>query len=263
MEFIYILITITIILCIIYNFKEDKINTSICVIIPVTSRNRDWKNFNETYLFNYFCKTFFEYYNPDIKHLILLGIDDDDKLFNNINIKNDIKKYIQDKQNVEIDFISTNGIKKGHTSEYWNRLIKEGINRDYEYFLQCGDDIEFYSSWENDFIKKLQSNNNIGVIGFADILRLKNNKNDKLVTQSFVHKTHYYIFNYFFPSEIDNWGTDDWLTGVYKLSDNLFYDLNHKIKNSGGKPRYTPLDNRKLWNELIQKDYKKIINYQK
>ena len=80
MEFIYILITITIILCIIYNFKEDKINTSICVIIPVTSRNRDWKNFNETYLFNYFCKTFFEYYNPDIKHLILLGIDDDDKL---------------------------------------------------------------------------------------------------------------------------------------------------------------------------------------
>ena len=55
MKFIYILITITIILCIIYNFKKDKINTSICVIIPVTSRNRDWKNFNETYLYNYFC----------------------------------------------------------------------------------------------------------------------------------------------------------------------------------------------------------------
>jgi len=140
--------------------------------------------------------------------------------------------------------------------------MKEGINRNYDYFLQCGDDIEFYSSWENDFINKLQSDNNIGVIGFADILRLKNNKNDRLATQSFVHKTHYDIFNFYFPSELDNYHTDSWLTGVYKLSDKFYYDLNHKIKNSGGEPRYKPVHNAKLRDELIERDYKKIINYQ-
>ena len=51
------------IICFYINFKHQKIyNTSICVIIPVTSRNRNWKNFYETYLYNYFCKTFLKYY---------------------------------------------------------------------------------------------------------------------------------------------------------------------------------------------------------
>tara|TARA_Y100000814_G_scaffold260607_1_gene211404 strand:- start:39 stop:875 length:837 start_codon:yes stop_codon:yes gene_type:complete len=260
--FIVILIGI-ILLCVKLN-SDEKDNTSICIIIPVTSNRRNWNNFEETYLHNYFLESFTKVYDPKINHLILLGIDDDDKLFNNDKIKNDIQKYLHKNQNIEIDFISTNGIKKGNVVHIWNRLFDEGINRGYDYFLQCGDDIEFYTHWEKDFITKLKSNNNIGAIGFGDKLRIQNNKDDDLATQSFVHKTHYNIFNYYFNPNIENHGCDDWLTGVYKKTNNYYYNVNnHKIKNSGGEPRYIPVNNRKLWDKLINEDYIKIINYQK
>ncbi len=260
--FIVILIGI-ILLCVKLN-SDEKDNTSICIIIPVTSNRRNWNNFEETYLHNYFLESFTKVYDPKINHLILLGIDDDDKLFNNDKIKNDIQKYLHKNQNIEIDFISTNGIKKGNVVHIWNRLFDEGINRGYDYFLQCGDDTEFYTHWEKDFITKLKSNNNIGAIGFGDKLRIQNNKGDDLATQSFVHKTHYNIFNYYFNPNIENYGCDDWLTGVYKKTNNYDYNVNnHKIKNSGGEPRYIPVNNRKLWNKLINEDYIKIINYQK
>ena len=51
---------------------------------------------------------------------------------------------------------------------------------------------------------------------------------------------------------------------MYKKTNNYDYNVNnHKIKNSGGEPRYIPVNNRKLWNKLINEDYIKIINYQK
>ena len=95
--FIVILIGI-ILLCVKLN-SDEKDNTSICIIIPVTSNRRNWNNFEETYLHNYFLESFTKVYDPKINHLILLGIDDDDKLFNNDKIKNDIQKYLHKNPN--------------------------------------------------------------------------------------------------------------------------------------------------------------------
>ena len=64
--------------------------TSVCVMIPVTSRDRNWKCFKETDLYNIFFKSFLLTYNKEIRHLICLAIDNVDKLFN--SIKKDIEK---------------------------------------------------------------------------------------------------------------------------------------------------------------------------
>lgn len=234
--------------------------TSVCVMIPVTSRDRNWKCFKETDLYNIFFKSFLLTYNKEIPHLICLAIDPDDKLFN--SIKKDIEDFVTIMKNCKIHFISTKGIEKGHVTEMWNRCFEYGIQESYDYFLQCGDDIEFYTGgWENHFIHYLQNHQNIGICGFSDLNRLQYNPNDRLLTQSFVHSTHYEIFGHYFPKQIKNWGCDDWITEIYRKTDNCYYSLTHTISNKGGNPRYDIVNNRTLWNRLIDIDYRKINKF--
>tara|TARA_R110000851_G_scaffold108061_4_gene228827 strand:- start:145 stop:861 length:717 start_codon:yes stop_codon:yes gene_type:complete len=235
---------------------------SICVIIPVTSRNREWKSFKETDLYNIFFKSFLLTYNKELPHLFCFAIDPDDKLFN--DIKDDITRLVNVMKNCSVHFISTCGIKKGHVGEMWNKCFEYGIQENYDYFLQSGDDIEFYNAdWENYFIEFLKEKNNIGVCGFSDMGRLYFDKEDRLLTQSFVHRTHWDIFGYYYPKEIANWGIDDWLTEVYGNFNLSLYSTKHSIANKGGEPRYNIVNERKLWNKLIVDDIHKLKQFLK
>tara|TARA_R110001592_G_scaffold262157_2_gene527187 strand:+ start:33 stop:749 length:717 start_codon:yes stop_codon:yes gene_type:complete len=233
---------------------------SICVMIPVSSRNRKWKTFRETDLYNIFFKSFLLTYNKELPHLFCFAIDSDDKLFN--NIKSDIERLVSVMKNCKVCFISTDGIKKGHVTEMWNRCFEYGVQENYDYFLQCGDDIEFFTEgWENAFIRFLEQNKNIGVCGFSDMGRLYCDRQDRLITQSFVHRTHYDIFGYYYPKEIMNWGIDDWITEVYGALNLSLYSPLHCIANKGGEPRYDVVNERVLWNKLILRDIDKLKLY--
>ena len=215
-------------------------NQNICVMIPVTSRNREWRTFKETDLYNIFFKSFLLTYNKELPHLFCFAIDPDDQLFN--NIKEDIERLVNVMKNCKVNFISTAGIGKGHVTEMWNKCFEYGVQENYDYFLQCGDDIEFYNAdWENYFIEFLKEKNNIGV--------------------SFVHRTHWDIFGYYYPKQIKNWGCDDWITEVYGKTNDVFYSPIHSIANKGGEPRYDIVRDRILWNNLILDDYPKINEY--
>tara|TARA_R110000787_G_scaffold217594_1_gene326410 strand:- start:47 stop:763 length:717 start_codon:yes stop_codon:yes gene_type:complete len=233
---------------------------SICVMIPVSSRNRKWKTFRETDLYNIFFKSFLLTYNKELPHLFCFAIDSDDKLFN--NIKSDIERLVSVMKNCKVCFISTDGIKKGHVTEMWNRCFEYGVQENYDYFLQCGDDIEFFTEgWENAFIRFLEQNKNIGVCGFSDMGRLYCDRQDRLITQSFVHRTHWDIFGYYYPKEIMNWGIDDWITEVYGALNLSLYSPLHCIANKGGEPRYDVVNERVLWNKLILRDIDKLKLY--
>mgnify|MGYP003676131447 FL=1 len=233
---------------------------SICVMIPVSSRNRKWKTFRETDLYNIFFKSFLLTYNKELPHLFCFAIDSDDKLFN--NIKSDIERLVSVMKNCKVHFISTDGIKKGHVTEMWNRCFEYGVQENYDYFLQCGDDIEFFTEgWENAFIRFLEQNKNIGVCGFSDMGRLYCDRQDRLITQSFVHRTHWDIFGYYYPKEIMNWGIDDWITEVYGALNLSLYSPLHCIANKGGEPRYDVVNERVLWNKLILRDIDKLKLY--
>ena len=155
----------------------------------------------------------------------------------------------------------------------WNRLFHIAFNENCDYFFQCGDDIIFTTAnWINDSIDTLKVHKNIGVTGPIT-------QNTQILTQTFVHRTHMNIFNFYFPEDIVNWCIDDWINLVYKIG--YFFPLkNHYCSNNGGNPRYL-IDNkytivdintnkkvhdkfmelRDVTNTIVLRERKKLLNY--
>ena len=71
-------------------------------------------------------------------------------------------------QNVDIQFISSNGIQPGYVTHMWNKAFKLHMTS-FDYFFQCGDDIQFLQpSWVKQSIYALRINNNVGLTGPID-----------------------------------------------------------------------------------------------
>ena len=240
----------------------------IGIIIPSTSNGRDWKDIKESYLFKHTIKTFLLTYDKEHNYTFYVGIDRNDKIYDNSNNINYIKQFMSIIENVSIEFIYMDNITKGHLTKMWNNLFKIAYDDECDYFFQCGDDIEFLTKgWINYCINKLVENNNIGVAGPIDI------NNTRLLTQSFVSRKHMKLFGYYFPPEIINWFCDDWINEIY-IHINSFYPLlNYKCNNVGGNPRYN-INNitnnndfknscnkmSNLCKKLVKRDYTKIKN---
>ncbi len=204
----------------------------IGLIIPSTSNDRDWKTFNETYLFKHTIRSFLITYDKEHEYTFYIGIDRNDRIYDNPEIKQQMQRFISVMKNVRLEFVYMDNVKKGHLTVMWNILFDKAIEDNNDYFFQCGDDIEFHTKgWVNDCISVLKANNGVGLVGPI-------NNNPRILTQSFVSIKHKELFDYYFPHEIINWFCDDWINDVYK-GINKFYPLkNHFCNNVGGKPRY-------------------------
>jgi len=55
----------------------------IGIMIPTTSRGRNWKNIKETHLYNIFLKSFLTTYDKEHTYTIYLATDDDDIVMSN------------------------------------------------------------------------------------------------------------------------------------------------------------------------------------
>lgn len=250
------------------NISSKKIG----VIIPTTSKGKNWKTVEETFLYNKTIKSFIKTTNSLHTIVFYIGIDNDDKLWTLEENRNKLSSLIENRENIDFKFIYMNDIPKGHLTKMWNILFDNAFNDNCEYFLQCGDDIVFISNgWLDDSIKILKKHDDIGVTG-----PLCNNS--RILTQTFVSRKHMEIFKCFFPRIIINWFCDDWINEVYKPD--YFYPLqNHICINDGGQPRYNIAavnshrdnlsqnkminDQRKIKELLVNKgiqDIKKYIN---
>ena len=138
-------------------------------------------------------KTFLYTYNREYKYIFYIGIDKDDRIFDNIENQKIISRYSLVFPNIEIKFIRMDNVKKGHVTKMWNILFNDAFSNNCDYFYQCGDDIEFKTTgWIRDCINKLQDNNNIGLTGPI-------NNNSRILTQAFVSRKHMEIFWLVFP----------------------------------------------------------------
>lgn len=218
---------------------------SLAILIPCTSNGRpEWKSMNDTYLYNLTLKTFILTYNKDITNKFYIGYDDDDRIFSNPDEQAKIARFLSVMKNIGVEFVSMTGIKKGHLTVMWNRLYEKAYNDGYDYFFQCGDDINFKTQgWVDECVSILKQHNNIGLTGPI-------NNNNRILTQSFVSRKHMEIMGYFFPPEIINWCCDDWINEVYKP--NYFYPAtSHFCSNDGGAERYAINNNPNFKNNLI------------
>lgn len=234
-------------------------NYKIGFIIPVTSRKRKYKNIEGIDFFRILFTSFLKTVDKSgkYKYSFHLGYDDDDEFFSSNK-----EKIIEHFKNISIDFedleleIFLYEIKnlKSKVGEIWSKLA-EYASFDNDYLYQIGDDICILSpGWEDRFIGKLISQNNIGVVGPNDI----NNRNN-ILTQSFVHVTHLQIFGTYYPSRLKNWYIDNWIGDIYKASQEK--DL--KVKNMGGAPRYNVENNKKLYSEVLEETKPILEEYKK
>lgn len=240
---------------------------NIGIIIPTTTHNTNWTSYKDTHLYNIFFKSFVKNMCNSYNYRIYLGIDSDDKIWNNVEEQNNILKFQEDNKNIKIFFVIMKDIEKGWVTKMWNKLFKIAYNDNCEYFYQCGDDIEFLNKgWVTKSVNILKNNNNIGLTGPLDDTWIKVCKtfNSYVHTQAFVSRKHMDIFKCFFPIDIKNWYCDNWITKVY-FKNNLFYRLNnHKILNKGGKPRYEVIHKKSYGNnidKLIKLGSEKIKKY--
>ena len=128
----------------------------------------------------------------------------------------------------------------------WNYLFEKALEDNNEYFYQCGDDIWFEDKdWIKECIVQMKKQNDIGICGPI------NPPNYRILTQTFVSRKHYEIFQCYFPVQIKNWWCDDWINFVY------YPQYVTKLKktnaaNKGGEPRYVRP------NETVNLKYKSI-----
>ena len=206
---------------------------TIGILIPCTSKGRQWKTLYETYLFNLTLRTIINTISRENKLVFYIGIDDDDVVFSKKDVQNQLIDLVDRTfGNDSIQFISMSSVEKGHLTKMWNILFRKAYDDMCDFFFQCGDDISFETKgWDNDCIKTLGANNNIGVTG-------PRNNNPRILTQTFVSRKHMDIFGFYFPESIRNWCCDDWICEVYSPK-NYFPLQNHFCSNNGGPPRYT------------------------
>jgi hypothetical protein len=204
----------------------------IALLIPSTSRGRDWSSVKETYLYNYTIKTFGITYDKEHEYRFYIGIDRDDPVYDRPDVRKYLEKFVSVIKNVSIDFIYMDGITKGHLTVMWNRLFAKAYEDGNDYFFQCGDDISFDTpGWVNACIEKLNKSDGIGMTGPL-------NNNARILTQSFVSRKHMELFGRYFPEEIINWCCDDWINEVYSIIGKLYPLREYYCINMGGNPRY-------------------------
>lgn len=206
-------------------------SSKIGLLIPCTSKNRDWKHIKESYLYNLTLKTFLLTRNDEHKYTFYIGIDRGDPVFDNLEHQEEILNFMIAFSNIDFNFIYMDDVKKGHLTKMWNILFRRAYDDKCDYFFQCGDDMNFTTkNWVNDCILVLKKHQGFGLAGPI-------NNNPRILTQAFVSRRHMEIFGWFFPEEILNWCCDDWYNMVY--SPELLFPLKkHFCNNQGGTPRY-------------------------
>ena len=179
---------------------------SVAILVPVCSRAHEWSTLEECFLMTRFLPSFQATKDPDHKYQLYIGIDDDDEFF--LRHRSQLETF------GKVVVVS----ECQHAPAWvWNKLASVAYEDGHEYLFQIGDDIVIETpGWTSNFIEKLKSHKNRGVVGpknpvnFA--LRVGGTQ---VIENAFVHRSHYGLFNTFFHPTIRNWHCDEWLTQIY------------------------------------------------
>ena len=245
----------------------------IGILIPSTSRNRNWNSIKDSYLYNCLIKSLLLTCDSGYDYHVYVVVDDDDPIYSNPTEKKELQRFTKVFHHLHIHFLSSNGIPKGWVTHMWNRAFQKAYDDDCDYFFQCGDDIVFKEHcWTKNSIAKLQHRHDIGLTGPLDIDRWHTGPHSRpggprfIQTQSFVSRKHMEIFGFYFPEEVKNWYCDDWMTFTYYPK--FFYYIPFFCRNLGGPPRYKVIGSldvndptRKKCFELVKTSKDKIIDF--
>lgn len=244
--------------------KDNNNITKVAIGIPITGKGL--QSVENSTLLSHMLPTFIQSLTADekdpsnFKFTIYLGYDDGDKLFDNETMQQStslkLKAIVKDLP-ISFNWVAIPNFR--WITLIWSVLFTTAELQGDDYYFQLNDDVNFESSgWLTSFVHKLKQNSNIGVIGPNDGLWSCN-----LLTQAFVHiKTHSSIFNgWFYPPEIKDWYSDNWITDVYKAFNLKYCDLNIKIKHlHQSDSRYNKCT-APPWTECVARDTKILMSF--
>ena len=114
--------------------KRNNINImKIGILIPITSKNRNWRTIKESYIYNIFLKSFLTTYCQQYEYTIYLGFDDDDKIFSKIKEQKTLLTFVSIMKNVGLKFIPMGNINKGHLTKMWTKLMNIAYDENCNY----------------------------------------------------------------------------------------------------------------------------------
>ena len=219
-------------------------------LVPSTTRNRDWTCLEDTYLY----RTLFgsmDHYCPDVPISVYVGYDEDDPIYSKQEERLKANAVFMKFDIIWVPFPPD----PGNVVAVWNGLFKIAMGNGFNWFKILGDDIRMPNDrcWLRSFQNKIKKNNYIGwAAGFSG--------NTDIATQFLIHRTHWEIFEFVFPSQIKNYYCDDWLYNVY--SENYrYWNRSMPLLNTGGQPRYVPNDHAQLCKMLVKRHRPEIGQY--
>jgi hypothetical protein len=228
---------------------------SIAILVPVCSRNQNYKIIEDIPFYKYLLPSFLKTYNLEYKYTFYLGIDTTDEFYMKHHTK-----INSNYNNISIRYILLEDCEH-KPARAWNRLFEAAYNY-HDYFYQIGDDIVMLNPWINRFIEVLSAQDNIGIVGPCNDINYSGRRalnKPAVIENGFVHKTHFNIFGTFFNKEIDNWYCDDWITEVYKPNYST-HCVDIKVENKiYDRYKVKPIDDR--IERLIEEGKKKLHRY--
>lgn len=187
------------------------------LIIPVCSRNQPWVSYEDCFLFKSFLPSFEATKSEGFEYQIYIGMDDDDEFF------------LRYRDRLPGKVVAVSNCKHA-PARVWNILLKEAYEDGCDYMFQLADDVVLETSgWTEQFVDRLRSNRNLGVVGpcHPKNYQLRKERGMPFVLENaFVHRRHYDIFQTMYPPEIKNWYCDTWITEVYNgVLSHMFFDV--------------------------------------
>ena len=225
-------------------------DNAVAFLVPSTTKFRDWKTAEDTYLWNIFCKSL-DRNCPDLPISVFIGFDHDDEIYSQ-----DIERLKFNAAFMKFNIVwIPQKVEKGNVVAIWNDLYKVARAHKFQWFQICGDDIRFPNdrAWLRLFQKQLKNQDYIGwSAGWSN--------NDQIATQFLIHKTHHEIFEFIFPPQLKNWYCDNWMNEVYSEK-YKFWRRDYPLINAGGLPRYNPEEHRQLCSMLVRRYKKDLIDF--
>ena len=184
---------------------------------------------------------------------IYIGYDSDDPI-----LKENLLKHITGQKNLIIKLHRLPAIR--WATAMWNLLFEDALRDGNDYFLQIGDDVQFNNvGWMAAMTRTLDDQLGIGVVGPSD-----HQWGCEIMTQAMVTRKHHDIFGWFYPPEIKDWYSDNWLQTTYLNVDKMKCLKDYSVTNmSGLKKRYEACDNYKMANDALHKHLVTLRDYVK
>ena len=225
-------------------------NDRTAFLVPSTTRNREWKTIEETYLYSILCRTL-DRHTPSVPITLYVGYDFDDPIYAKEEERLKLNAIFIKFEIVWVPFKPD----PGNVVAVWNGLFKIAMEDGFDWFKILGDDIRLPNdpNWLRLFQKSIIKNNYIGwSAGFSN--------NDNIATQFLIHRTHWVIYEFVFPPMIKNYFCDDWMNLIYpdKYKN---WRKDYPLLNCGGEPRYNPRNDKKLCDMLVKRHKKELPEF--